>query len=111
MTFVELLDFPFAVGNVASKDGHCVISPASLKLPLKSVPDLADNHFEIVRREGALWVRDLGAAQGTMVNGEKLSKYALKATARLKVGRNEVVAGGPDSPVRFLISIPPQDDD
>ena len=110
LTFVELTDFPYTIGNVASRDGHCVMSPLSLKLPLKGVPELADNHFEIVRRDGALWIRDLGAQQGTLVNGEKLGKYTMKATAKLKVGRNQVVAGGPDSPVRFLISIPPAED-
>ncbi|WP_262690475.1 cyclic nucleotide-binding domain-containing protein [Kordiimonas aestuarii] len=109
LTFVEILEFPFSVGNIASKDGHCVAIPNSLRVPLKGVPELADNHFEIVRRDGALWVRDLGAVQGTLVNGEKLSRYAMNATAKLRTGRNEVVAGGPDSPVRFLVSIPPQD--
>lgn len=110
LTFVELLEFPFTVGNIASRDGTCVVSPASLKVPLKGVPELADSHFEIVRRDGALWVRDLGASQGTLVNGVKLSKYTMNATAKLKVGRNQVIAGGPDSPVRFIVSIPPADD-
>lgn len=110
LTFVELEEFPFTVGNIASTDGHCVIGATSLKVPLKGVHELTDNHFEIVRRDGALWIRDLGSMQGTLVNGEKLSKYAMNATAKLRTGRNHVIAGGPDSPVRFLIMIPPKDD-
>ncbi|WP_417451724.1 cyclic nucleotide-binding domain-containing protein [Kordiimonas sp.] len=106
LTFVEILDYPFTVGNLASMDGQCLISPASLKLPLKTVPELADTHFEILRRDGGIWVRDLGAPQGTLLNGTKLSKYTMNATGKLKAGRNEVIAGGPDSPVRFLVCIP-----
>ena len=106
LTFVELKEFPFSVGNIAKADGHSVVTPNSLRVPLKGVPELTDAHFEIVRRDGALWARDLGSSQGTLVNGEKLSKYAMNATAKLRMGRNQIVAGGPDSPVRFLLTIP-----
>lgn len=111
LTFVELKEFPFTVGNIATTDSHCVIGATSLKLPLKGVPELADNHFEIIKREGILWVRDLGSTQGTLVNGEKLGKYTMNALAKLRPGRNQVIAGGPDSPVRFLVMIPPSKED
>jgi CRP-like cAMP-binding protein len=108
LTFAEIKDCPFTVGNIATPDGHAVVSDAALRLPLRNAPELADNHFEIIRRDGQLWVRDLGSVHGTMVNGNKLSKYALDATARLRVGKNTIVAGGPDSPVRLLVKVPPE---
>lgn len=106
LTFVELKEFPFTVSNLNSKANHSLISDKQIKIPLPAVPELADNHFEIVKRDGELYVRDLGCPQGTLVNGEPLSRYSMKATAKLKVGRNEVVAGGPESPVRFAVTLP-----
>ncbi|NVJ69833.1 MAG: cyclic nucleotide-binding domain-containing protein [Alphaproteobacteria bacterium] len=107
LTFVEIKEFPFAVGNIANTGGQAIVNLNSLKVPLKGAPELSDNHFEIIRREGQVWVRDLGSHHGTSVNGEKLSKYTMKATAKLKTGHNRISAGGPESPVRFLITVPP----
>lgn len=106
LTFVEVTEFPYVVGNIASQEKHTIASPSSLKIPLTGVVELCDNHFEIIRRSGALYVRDLGSPHGTLVNGDALSKYGISATARLKAGKNEVVAGGAESPVRFTVTIP-----
>ncbi|NVJ98465.1 MAG: cyclic nucleotide-binding domain-containing protein [Alphaproteobacteria bacterium] len=107
LTFVEVKEFPFIVGNIATESGHAEVWPNRLRVPLRGAPELADNHFEIIRRDGGICVRDLGSSHGTVVNGEKLSKYALKATAKLKVGKNKVSAGGPESPVQLQITVPP----
>lgn len=107
LTFAEIKDFPYTVGNIATPTGHAIVNDAYLRIPLKNAPELADNHFEVIRRDGQLWIRDLGSQHGTMVNGVKLSKYGLDATAKLKVGKNTVAAGGADSPVRLLIKVPP----
>lgn len=107
LTFVEVKDFPFTVGNIALANGHATATDSYLRIPLIGVPELADNHFEIIRRDGTVWVRDLGSPHGTVVNGEKLSKYALNATAKLRLGKNTVLAGGPESPVRLRVTVPP----
>lgn len=99
--------FPFIVGNVTAPSEGPVISPNQLQLPLIGMTELAHRHFEIVRRDGLLWIKDLGAPSGTIVNGMKLSKYAQTATARLHVGRNSVIAGSIESPARFAITLPP----
>lgn len=107
LTFVEIKEFPFAIGNIASQAKQSVITDTGLRVPLLGVPELVDSHFEIIRRDGNYHVRDLGSQQGTTVNGEHLSKYAMNATAKLHVGKNEIIAGKPDSPVRFKIMVPP----
>lgn len=107
LTFAEIKDFPFTVGNIATPAGHAIITDAYLRIPLKNAPELADNHFEVIRRDRQLWIRDLGSKHGTTVNGNMLSKYGLDATAKLKVGKNMVTAGGADSPVRLLVKVPP----
>lgn len=106
LTYVELKEFPFTVSNFTSNAAHSIATPNSLKLPLPGVHELADNHFEIVKRDGDLYIRDLGSPHGTLVNGEALSRYSMNAIAKLKIGKNDVVAGGPDSPVRFAITLP-----
>ena len=107
LTYVELKDFPFAVGNISAKMQHSLVGPASLKVPLHGVPELSDNHFEILKRDGGFIVRDMGGNQhGTIVNGKAISKYSTSATAKLRPGRNEVICGRADSPVRFAVTIP-----
>jgi len=108
LTFVEINEFPFVVGNVSSKEKHSVIGTNTLKIPLVGTPELSDSHFEIIRRSGELCVRDLGGPHGTIVNGDALSKYGMKAIGKLHPGKNEVVAGGPESLVRFIVIIPPE---
>lgn len=106
LTFVEMKEFPFLVGNINSRENHSIAGDSSLRIPLTNLRELADNHFEVIRRDAGLSVRDLGSQQGTTVNGEALSKYGLKATAKLQEGHNEVIAGSNESPVRFVITIP-----
>lgn len=106
MTYVELKDFPFQIGGFTGRPGKCMHTKNQLKLPLGHLAELSESHFEIITRDGDLWVRDLGSSQGTIVNGRAISRYAMSATEKLKAGENTVIAGGPDSPVRFVISLP-----
>jgi hypothetical protein len=106
LTFIELTTFPFTVGNINSSAKHSLLTDTAVRVPLNGVAELADKHFEIVKRDGTLHIKDLGSPQGTMVNGEHLSKYAMNATAKLKPGENKIIAGKDDSPVRFIINIP-----
>ncbi|MFC4349863.1 cyclic nucleotide-binding domain-containing protein [Kordiimonas lipolytica] len=107
LTFTEVKEFPFTVGNISSKSDHAIVGAVTLKVPLNHTPELSDSHFEVIKRDGSIWIRDLGSQHGTMVNGQKLGKYTLNATAKLKTGWNHVSAGGPESPVKFLITVPP----
>ncbi len=107
LTFAEVKEFPFLVGNIASKSDHAIVTALNMKVPLNNTPELSDSHFEVIKRDGSIWIRDLGSQHGTMVNGQKLGKYTMNATAKLKTGRNHVAAGGPESPVKFLITVPP----
>jgi len=106
LTYIEITEFPYVVGNITSAAKHSIVNQTSLKIPLGSIPELADNHFEIVRRSGALFVRDLGSTHGTLVNGEAIKKYGMNATSKLNIGRNEIVAGSVESPVRFIVNVP-----
>lgn len=106
LTYVEVKELPFLVGGFASREHKCVIHRSQLKVPLGHMPELSDPHFEILTREGAHCVRDMGSAQGTTVNGDTFSRYTLEATAMLTNGENSVIAGGPDSPIRFIVTVP-----
>jgi len=106
LSFVEVTEFPFLVGNITTTEKHCILNPSSLKVPLSGAHELSDNHFEIIRRSGEIYIRDLGSSHGTLVNSLALSKYGAVATAKLLPGKNEIVAGGAESPVRFTVTIP-----
>ncbi|MBL4837026.1 MAG: cyclic nucleotide-binding domain-containing protein [Kordiimonadaceae bacterium] len=106
LSFVEVTEFPFLVGNALSKAPFSIATANSLLIPLPGTHELANNHFELIMRDGALCVRDLGGPHGTIVNGEVLSRYSLRAIAQLKLGKNEIVAGGAESPVRFAVTVP-----
>ena len=64
---------------------------------------MAAPHFEILRRDGLVGVRDLGTATGTCVNGTMISRASLNAFVALRQGDNEVIAGRPGSPFRFCV--------
>ena len=106
LSFLEITEFPFVVGNIASRAKHCIEASSSLRVPLPGVIELSEQHFEIVRRSGQLCVRDLGGPHGTIVNGETLSKYSLSAIAKLRTGKNGIIAGSVESPVRFTLTVP-----
>ena len=84
LTFIELTVFPFTVGNISSSAKHAIVNGNTLRIPLNATPELSDNHFEIIKRDGEIHIRDLGSQHGTKVNGEAISKYAMNATAKLK---------------------------
>lgn len=66
---------PFVIG----RDPQCQLRAAH--------PLVAGRHCEILLRQGRLYVRDLGGAEGTFVNGERLRGLtALRDGDRLRVG-------------------------
>ena len=102
---VRIDSLPFRVCRQTGKAKAAKAMGDRLLLPAKGTVELANEHFEILVRDERLSVRDLGSAHGTIVNGEKLSRFSSSSIARLRPGRNELVAGGPDSPIRFTLIV------
>ena len=66
---------------------------------------LSRQHFVIARLGERLLLSDLGSALGTIVNGQPIGIHFESDTAVLHRGENHVVAGGPESPFEFSVSI------
>jgi CRP/FNR family transcriptional regulator, cyclic AMP receptor protein len=66
---------------------------------------LSRNHFVIEMRDGGHHVRDLCSTLGTIVNGQPIGNHFGTDHAALRVGENEVIAGGADSPFVFAVLI------
>ena len=105
MTPVDVRYLPFQVGNryggetlpIASNHTYCIAARSSV--------ELAAPHFEILRRDGKIGVRDLGTPNGTMVNGTLSIRTSMSTVVPLHIGENKIVAGHPTSPFRFRIIV------
>jgi CRP/FNR family cyclic AMP-dependent transcriptional regulator len=104
MTPVDVRYLPFQVGNRYGGETLPIASNHTCSIPARGDTELAAPHFEILRRDGRIGVRDLGTANGTFVNGTAITRASLNAFAPLRKGDNEVVAGRPGSPFRFRIN-------
>ena len=100
---VDVRHLPFQVGNRFGGETLPIASNHTCCIPARGTTDLAAPHFEILRRDGRIGVRDLGTITGTMVNGTAISRASLTAFVPLRRGDNEVIAGGPGSPFRFRV--------
>jgi hypothetical protein len=67
---------------------------------------LSRNHFMIEQRDEGYQVRDLRSTLGTIVNGKPIGGDFGTDDVVLRLGENEVIAGGVDSPFVFSVSIP-----
>jgi hypothetical protein len=72
-------DKPFSVGR----------APKVNTLTLAD-PTLSAQHFRIVFQEGAYYIADLGATNGTFVNGEKVRACKLKVGDVIRAGETEL---------------------
>jgi CRP/FNR family transcriptional regulator, cyclic AMP receptor protein len=98
-------DLPFVVGRrPVAGEGLPPCQP-DLKLDDTAPFRLSRNHFIIEKRNGDYHVRDLRSALGTIVNGEPIGDYFRTDDAPLRIGDNEVIAGGVDSPFVFSVFI------
>ena len=100
---VEVRHLPFQVGNRYGGETLPIASTHAFCIPARGNTDLAAPHFEIIRRDGRLRVRDLGTRAGTIVNGTAIGRASFNAFVPLRSGDNAVVAGSPDSRFRFRI--------
>ena len=105
MTSVDVRHLPFQVGNRYGGETLPIAYNHTCSIPARGNTDLAAPHFEILRRDGRVGVRDLGTVNGTFVNGTAITRTSLNAFVALRKGDNEVVAGRPGSPFRFRIQV------
>jgi hypothetical protein len=102
---IDVRHLPFQVGNRYGGETLPIASNHTCCIPARATMDLAAPHFEILRRDGSVGVRDLGTPLGTIVNGTAITRTSLNAFVPLRQGDNEVIAGGPASPFRFRIQL------
>lgn len=104
---VEIIKLPFVIG--LSKGRGVEFFEDYLGLPLAEAGQLGERHFQIeASPEGGLAVRDLESWLGCVVNGARIStfeRFESGAVATLRVGKNEIVAGGQWSPIRFSLKV------
>lgn len=100
---VDVRHLPFQVGNRYGGETLPIASTHTCCIPARGDSNLAAPHFEILRRDGRLGIRDLGTRNGTIVNGTAITRASMNAFVLLRTGDNVVIAGSVDSPFRFRI--------
>jgi CRP/FNR family cyclic AMP-dependent transcriptional regulator len=105
MTPVEVRYLPFQVGNRYGGETLPITSNHTCCIAARDAKDLAAPHFEILRRDGRIGVRDLGTSNGTIVNGTGSLRASMSAFVPLHAGDNEVIAGRPAAPFHFRIQV------
>ena len=102
---VGLGDLPFVVGRRPVAGERLPLWEPDLKLDDTAPFRLSRSHFIIEKRDRGYHVRDLRSTLGTIVNGEPIGDQFATDDALLRVGENEVIAGGVDSPFAFSVFI------
>lgn len=103
-----LIDYlPFEIG--LSRSGEIEREKGRIGLPLRMSRQLGNRHLRIeLAPHGGLVVCDLESKLGSLINGKRISafeRFELGPTAPLRMGDNEIVAGGIYSPVRFILRL------
>lgn len=98
-------DLPFIVGRWPAQGESGAGVPLDLALDDPPPQRLSRAHFIIIEEYGRPVVRDLSSQLGTAVNGRSIGRDFPLDVALLEAGDNEVVAGGADSPYRFVITV------
>jgi CRP/FNR family cyclic AMP-dependent transcriptional regulator len=104
-TPLGLGDQPFIVGRRPVAGEGFPPSPPDLMLDDIAPFRLSRNHFVIEKRDEGYRVRDLRSTLGTIVNSEPIGDHFRTDDALLRVGENEVIAGGEGSPFVFSVSL------
>ena len=105
MTQVDVRYLPFQVGNRYGGETLPIASNHTCCIAARGSTDLAAPHFEILRRDGRIGIRDLGTPNGTIINGTPSIRASMSAVVPLHIGDNEIIAGRPTSPFRFRIMV------
>jgi hypothetical protein len=99
-------DRPFVVGRRPISGERLPPRQPDLVLDDTGPFRLSRNHFMIEQRHEGYHVRDLRSTLGTIVNGQPIGDRFCTDDVLLRVGENEVIAGGLGSPFVFSVSIP-----
>lgn len=102
---LPVANLPFLVGRTPAEGEAKPMRNPDLSIKDEVPFRLSRRHFMIVRSGGQLLVSDLGSALGTIVNGQAIGHHFMKDAAPLHLGENHIIAGGWDSPFKFLLSI------
>ena len=98
-------ELPFIVGRAPLADEQRPLLRPDLELDDTPPFRLSRNHFLIERRNGGYHLRDLRSMLGTILNGQPIGHHFRSDDAPLRVGENEIIAGGADSPFVFSVFV------
>jgi CRP-like cAMP-binding protein len=101
----QVEELPFIVGRWPAQGETGPGVPLDLALDDPPPQRLSRAHFILIEEYGRPVVRDLSSELGTSVNGRSIGRDFPLDVALLEAGENEVVAGGADSPYRFVITV------
>lgn len=104
---LEVGRLPYTIGRTPGPGEAAAPMTVDLMLDDNRPFRLSRAHFRITEAAGAHRVQDLGSVLGTQVNGEPLGQHFGSDIATLIAGDNEIVAGGADSPFRFVLTLEP----
>ena len=97
--------FPFVVGRRPDAGDPAPEAEVHLQLPDTRPFRLSRAHFAIRRHGRGYVVSDLGSVLGTAVNGRFLGQHFAQDVIDLRLGDNELVAGGLRSPFAFRVRV------
>jgi len=98
-------DLPYIVGRWPAQGEGGAGVPLDLALDDPPPQRLSRAHFILIEEYGKPVVRDLSSMLGTSVNGRSIGRDFPLDVALLEPGENEIIAGGADSPYRFVITV------
>ena len=104
---IEVNRFPFRIGRRPSGEESGVLALNEVQLDDREPYRLSLNHFSLELGEGGVLVRDRGSRQQTIADDIVLGAGALRDDLPLGFGPHEVIAGPPDSPFRFRVTVKP----
>ena len=94
---VEIERTPYLVGRASLPHEPSGALKVDLQLLDREPLRLSRDHFAIMQRQGCLFIRDLHSHLGTTVNGRPIGDHFGTDEAPLRLGDNEIIAGGVDS--------------
>jgi CRP/FNR family cyclic AMP-dependent transcriptional regulator len=102
---IQVTKLPFLTGRVPA-EGEATPSPCPDLLIKDDIPfHLSRQHFMIALSGSGFVVSDVGSTLGTIVNGQTIGHHFAKDSAPLHRGENHILAGGWNSPFKFLVTI------
>ena len=101
----EVDNLPFVIGRRLTAEEAPPLWQPDLTLDDTAPFRLSRNHFVIEQGDRGYHVRDLCSTLGTIVNGEPIGTHFRTDDSPLRIGDNEVIAGGIDSPFAFSVFI------